>query len=155
MSGTAAARNHCAGVFTLGGLSTPVTIAGFSGMLGSAVTGITFCGSKAQGAQPRRHQPESLLANNFAARPRLRRRGVANAGLASGAPDTYYRDVCFIGTTELTASMQAGTTRSLSPPGVAARSTFRYADPFGAFHEKAVVSSVTMRPLFSSGPCRS
>lgn len=39
------------GVFTLGALPFPATIAGFSGMLGSAVTGLEASGSKGQGAQ--------------------------------------------------------------------------------------------------------
>jgi hypothetical protein len=39
------------GTFTLGALPTPVTIAGVSGLLGSAVTGLEVSGSKAQGAQ--------------------------------------------------------------------------------------------------------
>lgn len=39
------------GVFTLGALATPVTIAGIPGMLSSVVTGLTPSGAKAQGAQ--------------------------------------------------------------------------------------------------------
>lgn len=39
------------GMFTLGALPTPVTIAGVPGMLSSVVTGLTPSGAKAQGAQ--------------------------------------------------------------------------------------------------------
>lgn len=39
------------GVFTLGAIPFPATIAGVSGMLGSAVTGLEASGSKGQGAQ--------------------------------------------------------------------------------------------------------
>ena len=38
------------GVFTLGALPSPVTIAGVAGLLGSAVTGIEASGSKGKGA---------------------------------------------------------------------------------------------------------
>ena len=39
------------GVFTLGALPTPTTIAGVAGLLGSVVTGLEASGSKGQGAQ--------------------------------------------------------------------------------------------------------
>jgi hypothetical protein len=39
------------GVFTLGALPMPATIAGVSGLLGSAVTGLEASGAKGQGAQ--------------------------------------------------------------------------------------------------------
>ena len=39
------------GVFTLGALPTPATLAGVSGMLGSVVTGLQASGAKGQGAQ--------------------------------------------------------------------------------------------------------
>lgn len=39
------------GIFTLGALPTPVTIAGVSGLLSSVVTGLTASGADGQGAQ--------------------------------------------------------------------------------------------------------
>jgi hypothetical protein len=100
------------GVFTLGALPTPVTIAGVSGMLGSAVTGLAASGAKGQGAQ------HITLVHTFVS--------------PEGTFTTSDRAVCGVAGTDANVCRVNDVLRVVSGTGV-------FADAGGAFRNHGVI----------------